>query len=151
MSWNLLYLSNTQTKFKVLPKYPCYCFCVSRGRSMFWRLADCLPVRVSHRTWNALFNYTSWPANLKDPPDCLPSAGIVVTCHHAHLFFFFLMGNGDPKCRSPILWGKHISNWCTPYPVPFTVVFKSLLFSFHSMEWDEMIHETMPHCVFERR
>lgn len=98
-------------------------------------------VRVSQWAWNSLFNHTSWPANLKDPLGCLPSAGIMAMCHHTHLFFFkWRMGPGDPKSRksrSPKLWGKHSANWCTPCPVPVALVLNH--FYFLSIAWKEML------------
>lgn len=63
-------------------------------------------------------------------------------CVTTLIFFFFKwrMGPGDPKSRksrSPKLWGKHSANWCTPCPVPVTLVLNH--FYFLSIAWKEML------------
>lgn len=137
-------------------KHPCYCFCVSCGRSMFFRLVWLSSSTTLHLIFQVRLSVnlelTVWLHKLASKLQ--GSSWLPSQCRHychvpPHSFFFF-NGKWVLGTQNSNLWCKHTANWCTPCPVPFTIAFKSLLFSFHSAEWD-MTHETMLHYIFERR
>lgn len=130
-------------------KYPCYCFCVLRGKSMFLRLV--LSVLLNHSSPYLLSQGLSLSLGLTVQPYKLASkpqgsSWLSSQCWlyshvppHSSFFFFFKwrMGPGDPKCRSSNLWGKCSTNWYTPCPGPFTLVLNH--FYFLSITWKEML------------